>query len=264
MFRSLGHCDLGFEIWHWPPPRARRRAAFTLIELLVVVAIIGILASLLLPTVVRAMKSATATHCKSNLHQVGTGFLLYEKQHEGFMPPTGSPSGKPPHKFPYWHKNLGPFVNDTGLFRCAAKKRTTVGYGLNHIWCGPDEIYGEGTAMNNYSKQITDVQNPSGTLIITDAGRISNKDDPPKLWMEDSSNGISCYFPYDNKPKKHGKYTWWYKGVTAPAPRHVGFRTTVLFFDGHIEGIRTTDLISHLWDEPGCLYDNDGRPKRKH
>jgi prepilin-type N-terminal cleavage/methylation domain-containing protein/prepilin-type processing-associated H-X9-DG protein len=244
-------------------PSTHPLLGFTLIELLVVIAVIGILAALLMPAVLRAMKSATATNCKSNLHQIGNAFLLYEKQHGGFMPPTGSPSGSPPHRFPYWYKNLGPFVHDMDLFICPGKKRTKVGYGLNHIWCGPDEIYGEGAAMNNYTKQITQVQNPSGTLIITDSGRISNKDDPPEEWEENNSNGISCFFPYDNKPDQHGKYTWWYKGKTAPSPRHVGFETMVLFFDGHVDGIPTVDIINDLWDEPGCIYDNEGKPKRK-
>ena len=48
---------------------SRGSHAFTLIELLVVVAVISILASLLMPTVLRTMRQSAATHCKSNCLQ---------------------------------------------------------------------------------------------------------------------------------------------------------------------------------------------------
>ncbi|MDT8389125.1 MAG: type II secretion system protein [Lentisphaeria bacterium] len=59
---------------------------FTLIELLVVIAIIGILASLLLPSLQRAAFSARLVACKSNLRQIAIGLTTYTVDYDGFYP----------------------------------------------------------------------------------------------------------------------------------------------------------------------------------
>jgi prepilin-type N-terminal cleavage/methylation domain-containing protein/prepilin-type processing-associated H-X9-DG protein len=64
----------------------RPRYAMTLVELLVVIAIIGVLVALLLPAVQAARASARAAKCKSNLRQIGLGFLEYCDLHQGDFP----------------------------------------------------------------------------------------------------------------------------------------------------------------------------------
>ncbi len=61
---------------------ARQPAAFTLVELLVVIAVIGLLAAMLLPTLAQAKQKSYRAGCLSNLHQIGMAFALYLDDHQ--------------------------------------------------------------------------------------------------------------------------------------------------------------------------------------
>ncbi|MFW6164175.1 MAG: hypothetical protein ACODAJ_15515, partial [Planctomycetota bacterium] len=140
-----------------------------------------------------------------------------------------------------------------------------MGYGPSHIWCGPDQIYGQGTAMNDRVKEYTSVRNPSATIAVVDAGWVTNIDDPAEQWSDknNKSNTGRVYFPYDNPPGERGTFIWYIRDPRRPVPRHAGARTVCMFFDIHAEAIQTADIIDDMWDEPDCIYDNDGHPPKK-
>jgi len=64
------------------------RARFTLIELLIVVAIIGVLASLLLPSMSKARMAAKRAVCASNMKQIFTAETNYISSNDGWITPA--------------------------------------------------------------------------------------------------------------------------------------------------------------------------------
>lgn len=83
----------------------RIRRAFTLLELLVVVAVIGLLTSILFPSLLAARRSARTATCASNLRQLGVGWSMYADQSNGSVVP-GRPGKFPdPAANVYWVGN---------------------------------------------------------------------------------------------------------------------------------------------------------------
>ena len=76
------------------------RRLFTLVEMLVVIAIIGILASLLMPSLRRALEAANTVNCTNNLKQIGGAFSIYSNDFSGWYP-TGTRLWQP---FTTWGK----------------------------------------------------------------------------------------------------------------------------------------------------------------
>ena len=64
------------------------RPAFTLIELLLVIALIGLLASLLLPALARAKEKARAVKVHAELAGLGLALEMYSDDHDNQLPPV--------------------------------------------------------------------------------------------------------------------------------------------------------------------------------
>jgi len=89
--RIVAPCDTSFQI-------KRSVAAFTLMELLTVVAVVGILASLIIPAISSVRKSAQSTTCLSNLRQIISSAISYAADNNSYLPPRNDGS----HDVNYW------------------------------------------------------------------------------------------------------------------------------------------------------------------
>lgn len=113
-----------------PQRPSLRRRAFTLIELLVVVAIIGVLISILLPSLRSARRQASRTVCQSNLRQQTLAAFEYASEYQDRLP-----VGK---NF-QWERNsyiaLGraEFIQDALIPFAGGERRTEIDDELNRV-----------------------------------------------------------------------------------------------------------------------------------
>lgn len=146
---------------------------FTLVEMLVVIAIIGILAALLMPSLQNALESARTVECSNNKRQVYLGFFQYAESYR-FLPPrdTGAPD------YIRWYNGsfIGQYIGVPGaynsnpkttLYNCPSHHSDTRDY----FGSGYNAIYNNRINRAVGTKAIlplTAFQNPSRVVLLTD------------------------------------------------------------------------------------------------
>lgn len=130
----------------FPQPHPVRRqgrftAAFTLVELLVVLAIIGVLASLLLPTLGRATEAGRSTACLGNLRQVGLALQLYVDDHDNRLPVMRdrrfetNPTPETMPALPTIDRALAHYLGNVTVLRCPSdRKQMFAQTGSSYSW----------------------------------------------------------------------------------------------------------------------------------
>ena len=243
-------------------PSSRRGGAFTLIELLVVVAVITILASLLMPTILSSMKSAQSSQCQSSLRQIHTAMMHYAKGSGMLIVPLGNYTTMSPH-FDWWPITLEPYHRDAKVYTCSAMANAAIGYGQNYRVIGGCT---EALSLFIYPQPLALVRKPSMSFIFADGGYVINPDEHANDWVQGMDpytspqvfNNYRGYirFPLDVVHERSGYYMSYHTDPYRPLPRHPGHKTNCVFFDGHVAGMPTWDMVDEEYGEPNCVYDN--------
>lgn len=114
-FRTTSDRPLGTVFWGERTVRASNRA-FTLIEVLVVTAIIALLISILLPSLVAAKRQAQAALCLSNQKQIGIGLCGYVTNNKDRYPKHSSLSSAVPRT--RWPDYMHAYMRETKVYTC--------------------------------------------------------------------------------------------------------------------------------------------------
>ena len=107
----------------------KKRHAFTLIELLVVIAIIALLLSIIAPSLRKVKEVARKVICKSNMHQIGVAFGVYESSYDYNFRKHRSARNIPDAELPdywFWWNGTGDYAHEEEPFAVGWLMKTKI------------------------------------------------------------------------------------------------------------------------------------------
>jgi len=205
---------------------------FTLIELLTVIAIIGILAAIIIPTVGKVRDSAKKAQCVSNLKQIGMCIGLYLNENKNMMPysvddtTTGWDQYKAP--LPLLTRSTSNLdrkayddPNANHIFNCPSDRNFFRTYVANAQFM-IQRISNSGKTM-----AYTKIPSPSTKIIVTDGESPTVVPADPTL-----ANGATGPFGINNNASDY---------LTKIGSRHGG-KANALYADFHVKMIDRTQI----------------------
>jgi len=214
---------------------SQRANGFTLIELLTVIAIIGILASILIPVVGRVRESARNSQSISNIRQLSLGVQLYSNDF-GFFPGTNPRNDPTVH---FWGHEIEDYV---------APVQPLAEVSDGSLWFAPNLLtrHGtiQGTNLTSYgmNKWLYTAAGSSGTKAQVNSEMIDN---PSRKSMVMESLYVAGGH-FDAMPAAYRFAAWRGHSPNNEQDLNVGF------VDGHVERMKIDDILrdgdnSELW-----------------
>jgi len=220
-----------------PHPRLRSLPfAFTVVELLVVVAILGILAAVLVPTVASSRARAVQTKDLANLRQIAQGIQLYVNDNSGAYPTMISGVGAG-WEGPYWTDQISPYLPREGdqagdrssvfYTDVVEENHHIAGYGANSYVIAlheQDEETGEPRL-----RPVHAIADPAKTILVANAFRpAENSEGIRAVWFIKAPQ-------VENDPESSDD--------PRPYPVHPGETFAAVFCDGHAEAISFEEYV---------------------
>lgn len=224
-------------------------SAFTLIELLVVLAVLGLLASLLMPALSKVKEKARMNTCLGNLRQIGLALQLYESD-AGVYPPLFQTNGGNLWKFQgAIGGKTGTFIGRAGFeIVPPAEERPLFRYLKVHetFHCPSDA--GQQTDIHPVPSKFENI----GCSYQYNAWTKNSIQNVRSETIADSSRYIVMYEPPAMPVNTRGGNLWyfqWHRRQGTPTLLNVNpqtiarFVSPILFLDGHVAEI---DFTKHL------------------
>lgn len=218
-----------------------RRGGFTLIELLVVMTIIGLLAGMLLPSLVRAKARALATGCLSNQRQIGLAMQMYADDNQNWLPGTMHGAGVNTNRS--WIYSLRPYLAHVDEVRlCPADPKRPArrvqglsSYTLNEYTSVPMMMFGQ--IVGPDYRRLTALLRPVDThtvFVVSDQQPVALSADHThsRQWSQGWSKVI-----FDIQPDRHSP---------GAAPDHSRGTANYLFADGHVCALNAERLKARI------------------
>ena len=233
---------------------ARQRDAFTLIELLTVIAIIGILAAIIIPTVGKVRESARYSTGTSNLREWARANILFAQENKGWIPHDGGPTQEPSNAIKVngigaWWNELPPYIGTLKMSQLADLRPSGVPtITSNSIFVCPN--------ANSTSKFPTQkpwlCYAPSSTLSTTGAsGRLTNMNQVPQpsrsVLFAETTNHSPGQTSAAMVSTSHARFL----GDTSIDNTRWKTKALVSFFDGSVRSYTRSQLNSQGADPEG-------------